>query len=149
LSHRLATPTVNDEFGRQTAAFNAMLDRLEDAFERQRRFTADASHELRTPLSVIRSLAEVALTSPRDEQYDRRGYTSSSEETERLGRLVESLLVLARADEGTPLAFSAVDLDEVAVDAVERVAMRASRKQVEIAVSADERCPVLGDPSWL
>ena len=84
LSSRLPAPTVDDEFGRQTAAFNAMLARLEQAFEQQRRFTADASHELRTPLSVIRSLADVALTSPRDEAYDRGVYASISEETERL-----------------------------------------------------------------
>ena len=140
---------MDDEFGRQTAAFNAMLDRLDGAFERQRRFTADASHELRTPLSVIRSLADVALTSPRDEAYDRQVYTSISEETERLSRLTDSLLALARADEGSPLTLSPVDLDEVAVDAVERVAKRASRQQIELLLEADERCPVSGDASWL
>jgi heavy metal sensor kinase len=149
LSLRLPEPIVNDEFGRQTAAFNAMLARLESAFERQRRFTADASHELRTPLSVIRSLADVALTSPRDERYDRRVYTSIAEETERLGRMIESLLALARSDEGMPLKLSPVDLDDIAVDAVERVAERASRQQVELAVAATERCRVLGDASWL
>ena len=126
-----------------------MLARLERTFERQRRFTADASHELRTPLSVIRSLAEVALTSPRDAAYDRRVYASIAEETERLSRLVESLLALARADDGAPLELGAVDLDEVAVDAVERVAERASRQGIELVVAAAERCQVRGDASWL
>jgi heavy metal sensor kinase len=149
LSLRLPAPTVDDEFGRQTVAFNAMLARLEQAFERQRRFTADASHELRTPLSVIRSLADVALTSPRDEAYDRGVYASISEETERLGRLVESLLVLARADEGSALSLSAVDLDEIAMDAAERVTERASRQRVDLVVLASERCRVEGDASWL
>ena len=149
LSLRLPMPEVDDEFGRQTAAFNAMLGRLERAFERQRRFTADASHELRTPLSVIRSLAEVALTSPRDEAYDRQAYTSIADETERLGRLIDSLLLLARADQGNPLDAVPVDLDEVAVDVVERVAERASRQQVELVLSAPTRQRVSGDPSWL
>jgi heavy metal sensor kinase len=149
LSLRLPVAAVDDEFGRQTAAFNAMLARLEQSFERQRRFTADASHEIRTPLSVIRSLAEVALTSPRDPAYDRRVYASIAEETERLSRLVESLLALARADDGASLTLGPVDLDEVAVDAVERVAERASRQGVQLAVSADERCRVRGDASWL
>ena len=126
-----------------------MLARLEQAFEQQRRFTADASHELRTPLSVIRSLADVALTSPRDEAYDRGVYASISEETERLGRLVESLLVLARADAGSALSLSSVDLDEIAMDAAERVAERASRQRVGLVVLASERCRVRGDASWL
>jgi len=149
LSLRLPAPEVDDEFGRQTAAFNAMLARLERAFERQSRFTADASHELRTPLAVIRSLAEVALTSPRDAAYDRRVYTSIAEETERLGRLIDSLLVLARADQGSPIDAVPVDLDEIAVDVVERVAERASRQQVELILSAPTRQRVSGDPSWL
>jgi heavy metal sensor kinase len=149
LSLRLAPSPVDDELGRLTAAFNAMLARLERAFERQRRFTADASHELRTPLSVIRSLAEVALTSPRDEAYDLRVFGNIAEETERLSRLIESLLLLARADEGTPLQFGPVNLDDVAVDAAERIAERAARQQVELVVTADERCPVRGDASWL
>jgi heavy metal sensor kinase len=149
LSLRLPVSAVDDEFGRQTAAFNAMLGRLEQAFERQRRFTADASHELRTPLSVIRSLAEVALTSPRDPAYDRRVFASIAEETERLSRLVESLLALARADDGASLTLGPLDLDEIAVDAAERVAERAARQGVRLTVSAGERCRVRGDASWL
>jgi signal transduction histidine kinase len=63
--------------------------------------------------------------------------------------LIESLLVLARADEGNPLVLGPVDLDDVAVDAAERIAQRAARQQVELEVTADERCPVRGDASWL
>jgi heavy metal sensor kinase len=149
LSLRLPAPTVDDEFGRQTAAFNAMLDRLERAFERQSRFTADASHELRTPLSVIRSLAEVAMLSPRSESYDRRVYTSIAEETERLGRLVENLLVLARADDGSGLALAPVDLDEIVMGVAERIAERAASQGLELVLDVPERCPVMGDSSWL
>jgi signal transduction histidine kinase len=57
--------------------------------------------------------------------------------------------MLARADEGTPLVLGPVDLDDVAVDAAERIAERAARQQVELLVTADERCPVRGDASWL
>ena len=84
LSLRLETRGVSDELERLTLAFNGMIDRLERAFQRQQRFTADASHELRTPLAVIRSLAEVALTSPREDVYDARVYASICEESERL-----------------------------------------------------------------
>lgn len=149
LSLRLDPPVVDDEFGRLSAAFNGMIDRLERAFQRQQRFTADASHELRTPLAVIRSLAEVALTSPQDDAYDRRVYTSIAEESERLGRLVESLLVLARADEGHAPTLGPLDVDEVMLDAAALVVLRARQQDVTLTVAPGEGYRVRGDASLL
>ena len=149
LSLRLDPPTADDELGRLTSAFNGMIDRLERAFLRQQRFTADASHELRTPLAVIRSLAEVARTSPRDEAYDAHVYASICEESERLTRLVESLLVLARADEGHMPDLVRVDLDEVAMDAVARTAERARQHGVTLSFVPSDGQVVRGDASLL
>ena len=100
LSERLPVVNPDDELGRLAAAFNQMLARLEDAFERLRRFTADASHELRTPLTAIRSVGEVALQEGLDPAAYRDRIGSMLEETSRLTHLVESLLELTRADSG-------------------------------------------------
>ena len=149
LSLRLEHPGVDDELGRLTSAFNGMIDRLERAFQRQQRFTADASHELRTPLAVIRSLAEVALASPRDEARDTRTLASICEESERLTRLVESLLTLARADEGHLPPMVGVDLDEVAMDAAARIVERARGQGVTLAIVPSDGSEVRGDSSLL
>jgi len=149
LSQRLGLRLPDDELGRLAAAFDNMIERLEDAFERQRRFTADASHELRSPLAVIRSQAEVALTRERTPAYYARVLTSIGEESERLGRLAESLLVLARADAGHPLELAPLDLDEVVAEAGTRVAPLAHEQGVELVVTAGEVGPVRGDATWL
>jgi heavy metal sensor kinase len=149
LSLRLDAQGADDELARLTTAFNGMIDRLDRAFQRQQRFTADASHELRTPLAVIRSLAEVALTSPRDEAYDVRVYASICEESERLTHLVESLLTLARADEGHVPLLVGVDVDEVAIDAAARTVERAHRQNVTLSVVPSDGYEVQGDASLL
>ena len=149
LSLRLEARGVDDELGRLTSAFNGMIDRLERAFQRQQRFTADASHELRTPLAVIRSLAEVALTSPRDKSYNDRTYASICEESERLTHLVESLLTLARADEGHLPMLVGVDVDEIAMDAAARIVERARRQNVMLTVVPSDGYEVRGGASLL
>jgi heavy metal sensor kinase len=103
LSERLPTENPGDEFGRLTGVMNVMLSRLEEAFERLRRFTADASHELRTPLTVIKSVGEVALQEDLDAAAYRDRIGSMLEDVGRLTRLVDSLLVLTRADGGQVL----------------------------------------------
>jgi signal transduction histidine kinase len=125
LSRRLALPLPNDELGRLAAAFDGMIDRLEGAFQRQRQFTADASHELRTPLAIIRSQAEVALGHPREAAYYVHVLTSIREESERLGRLAENLLVLAR------------------------VSPRARERDIRLEVEVSADCAVRGDATWL
>jgi signal transduction histidine kinase len=100
LSERLSVE--NPEIGKLASVFNAMLERLQAAFEQLRRFTADASHELRTPtpLTATRSVGEVALQDHRNADEYRDVIGSMLEEVDRLTRLVESLLVLSRADAG-------------------------------------------------
>jgi signal transduction histidine kinase len=97
---RLPLPAAHDELRRLGETLNRMLDRLEQALERERRFVADASHELRTPLAMLRAELELALRRGRTPDELERAVRSASEETERLSRLAEDLLVLARADSG-------------------------------------------------
>jgi signal transduction histidine kinase len=97
---RLTLPRAHDEIRRLGETLNRMLGRLEAALERERRFVADASHELRTPLAMLRAELDLALRRERTPEELDRAVRSAAEETERLSRLAEDLLVLARADGG-------------------------------------------------
>jgi len=101
LSERLALDLPDDELGRLAGTFDDMLDRVEDAFERQRRFTGDAAHELRTPLSLIRTRVDLALVRDRPVAEYRETLVELDRDVERLGGLVGTLLALARSDAGT------------------------------------------------
>lgn len=106
------------ELGELAQAFDAMLERLAGAFQRLRQFSADVAHELRTPLNNLRGEAEVALSQPRSADTYRRVIESMHEEVLRLGRIVESLLFLARAEQGrAALAREPVELS-ASVEAV-------------------------------
>lgn len=98
LNERMETPRMPAELAELTTTFNAMLDRLEDAFSRVTRFSADIAHELRTPLQVLRGEAEVALAKTRSPEEYRHVLGSGLEEYGRLGKLIDTLLFLARAD---------------------------------------------------
>src|SRR5712691_3776954 len=111
---RLPVPPAEDEIRRLGETLNEMLDRLETALERERRFVADASHELRTPLAMLRTELELALRRERSGAELRAALASAFEETDRLARLAEDLLVLARADRGSlPLRVRALRVDEL------------------------------------
>jgi heavy metal sensor kinase len=99
LSERLPV-SGRDEFSELSSSFNAMLARLEEAFERQRRFTGDASHELRTPLSIIKANTSLALEHSWSEERYREFLAAIDTATGRQSRIVEELLFLARADAG-------------------------------------------------
>jgi signal transduction histidine kinase len=88
----------NDELGRLCASFDRMLDRLQSAFSRERRFVADASHELRAPLAVLRAETELALRRERTGDEYRDALTSVAREAGRLEELIDELLAAARAE---------------------------------------------------
>ncbi len=114
LSERVPASARMDEIGRLAATFNHMISRLQAAFERQKQFTSDASHELRTPLAVMRADIEIALRRERGKEEYQRVLTSNLEEIVRLSRLVEDLLMLARADAGKlELKCEPMDLDDL------------------------------------
>ena len=98
---RLPIPPADDEIHRLGETLNAMLVRLESALEREKGFVADASHELRTPLASLKTELELALRRDRTAEELRRALQSAGEEADRLSRLADDLLVLARSDRGT------------------------------------------------
>ena len=107
LSERLPVPATGDELARLTEVLNTMFARLESAVKTLSQFVADASHELRTPLAVIRTTAELALRRARTPESYRDSLQEVAAEAERMTRLVEELLILARSDAATaemPLA---------------------------------------------
>ncbi|CAN5719954.1 ATP-binding protein [soil metagenome] len=121
LSRRISAYADTSEYQRLVQVLNTMLDRIRDSFEAQRRFTADASHELRTPLTSMRGEIELALRRDRDVGEYRHTLESALEEVLRMGRIVEGLLTLARADAGAiDLQMELHDLGALAEEAVER-----------------------------
>lgn len=118
LSERVDEPRARDEIGRLAATFNQMISRLQQGFERERRFTADASHELKTPLAVLRGDMEVALRRERTPEEYQRVLKSSLEEIARLTSLTEDLLTLARSDsDESVIELEPVRLDSLAAEA--------------------------------
>jgi len=97
---RLPVPRANDEISALAVTLNDMLGRLEASFEHERRFVADASHELRTPLALLKAELDLALRRPRSHEELKRALESAADETDRLARLAEDLLLIARADQG-------------------------------------------------
>lgn len=145
LHQRLRLAGPDDELRRLAVAFDEMLDRLERAFERERRFTADVAHELRTPLTTLRGELDVALRKPRTPGEYRRTLLSLSEEVDRLIRTVTDLLLLARADAGTEAVRRApVDLGQLVRSAVAPFASRAAGQGVVLDARGPEglRCAV-------
>jgi two-component system OmpR family sensor kinase len=118
-SRRLPVPRTRDELQRLAETLNGMLDRLHDALDRERRFVDEASHELRTPLGVLKAEVDLALKEPRSRDELEAALRSIAQETERLRRLTQDLLVLARSDRGRlPVHRAEMDVSRI----VERVA---------------------------
>ena len=139
-----------DELGELAGTFDDMLDRLEAAFARQRQFTADASHELRTPLTIVGLEVDRALSGSRTPEEYQRTLETVQAENVYMGRLVNDLLLLARADAGQhPLRREDVDLSDVALEVVERLAPLARQRGVELSVGALPELVVSGDRLYL
>lgn len=121
LSQRIDPPNSNDEVEQLAHTFNRMLDRLEAAFNAQRQFVADASHELRTPLTALRGNTDILRAMVESDRISpeilAEGLSDIGNEADRLTRLVQDLLTLARADVGWRPELERVDLTEIAADA--------------------------------
>ena len=151
LEERLTVRNSRDELGRLAATFNNLLSRLSGAFSQQRQFMADASHELRTPISVMRSAAQVTLEKPhREESEYRDALTVIEQQTRRLGRIVNDMFVLARADSsGIVVQSAAMYLDEVLAEAARTAALLAQRKGIELKIPVLSEAPFRGDEGLL
>lgn len=144
---RLTVPSTRDEVAGLAGSLNRMLDRLEEALDRERRFVDDASHELRTPVAALKAELELAMSRSRTKEELESAVRRAAADSEALARLTEDLLVLARADRGRlPVRPGAVDLDEV-IDEVERaLSHRASEAGVTVERRVDAAPPARVDP---
>jgi two-component system, OmpR family, sensor kinase len=132
---RLPVPPAGDEISRLAVTLNDMLSRLHAAFEHERRFVADASHELRTPLALLRTELDLALRRPRSREELESALRSAAEETQRLSRLADDLLLIARADQGPlPIRREVVAVADLLADAATRFATRADSLGRELVV---------------
>ena len=152
LDARIGLAGPQDELKQLADTFDAMLERLERAFEAQRRFVADASHELRTPLAVMRTEVDVALADPDATTDDLRTAAGVVRDaTIRADRLVDSLLLLARSDrlrvDGLPLR-ERVELPDVAASALAAVRSEADARGLEVRTTLAP-AGVLGDRGLL
>ncbi len=143
---RLPVPAAADEVGRLAVTLNEMLARLEGALAHERRFVADASHELRTPLQLLETELELALRRPRSAAELRDAVESAAEETHRLVRLTEGLLLIARSDQTQlPLERERLRLAEVVEATVARFRARADADGRRLLVDVPPELEVDGD----
>lgn len=144
LAQRVAVPRTGDELERLATTLNGMLGRLEAAFQRITQFTADASHELRTPLAVIRTSAELSLRKPRSPDEYQASLSQVLQESEKLSRLIEQLLLLARADAGSAaLSMQRADLSAAVRDACREASLLVETKQLRLVQR------MTGEPFWI
>ncbi len=150
LDSRLTVPDTTTEFRQIGSSFNHVLERLGSALSTQRRFMADASHELRTPVSIMRTAADVTLSRPtREEAEYRDALTAVAQQSSRLTRLVDDMLVLARADGGGyPMAIGPVDLNALVSECVRELSGRAVDKGIAVH-AALEPVTLEGDEALL
>jgi two-component system, OmpR family, sensor kinase len=140
---RLPLPESHDEIQRLGMTLNAMLDRLQDGLVRERLFVANASHELRTPLAVLKAELEVSLRERGSEDQLRLAMTSAIEETDRIIKLAEDLLLLARAQDGTlPLEAAPMAVADLLSELEDRFGGRIERAGRRLAI---DRGTVPGD----
>ncbi len=154
LSRRLTVPATGDELQRLSETWNDMLARLEAAVKRLSQFTADASHELRTPIALIRTTAELTLRRERSVETYREALRQIVSESERTTRLVEDLLLLARADAGLPaLPLERLELTPLVREVCEQGQILAEARHLKISADVPQE-PVFvtaNDPAlrWL
>jgi two-component system, OmpR family, sensor kinase len=150
LDSRLPLRGTGDELDRLSITFNEMFARLAKAIGEMRQFTASISHELRTPLTVLQGEAEVMLLQPHSVQEYRRLLASHLEEYDRLARLINRLLTLARAEAGDiQLHPTTVDLAQLSRYIVDQLDAVASSKQISLSVKSSEPVYVHADREWL
>ncbi len=150
LTERLPTSPRRDEIDQLAHAFNRTFDRLQKAFENQRRFVSDASHELRTPLTVLRAQLEVTLRQERPLEEYRQILSLALAHSGRLSQLVENLLVLARADSGQwHPNFKLTRIDTLCLELVQELRPLAQRKHIALESCCQVPLTVQGNSELL
>lgn len=150
LYERLPVSVPADELSRLSQTFNALLDRVEDAFEQRRRFIADASHELRTPVSIVIGESELALTTDRSPDEYRTALGVIHGEARRLALIVGDLFLLARSDAAEQtLVPTDLFLEELVGDCIDAMGTIALAKQITLRFSPESEVPYTGDEAML
>ena len=150
LDHRIPLPFHHDELYRLSATFNALLDRMEDAFQREKHFTANASHELKTPLSIVKGTLEVLVRKPREREHYETKIQFCLKELNRMASLIDQLLVLARYENNKMNPhIESVALSAHIESVVERMQPSASTKDISITVDHTENARIAADPGML
>ena len=134
LSRRLASNLPDDEIGQLAATLNAMLERLDQAFQRERQLTADVSHELRTPLALLKTQLSLARSRPREAAALLQMMADMEADVDRMTRLTEQMLTLARIEQDHSFRFEHVDVIGVLHTAVENLRGQAADRQVDVVV---------------
>ena len=150
LDRRLPLRGTGDELDRLAETFNQVFERLESAVEQMRQFTASISHELRTPLTALRGEAEVTLLRARSAEDYRQVLVSQLEEFDKLTRMINELLILARAEAGEiHLERKPTDLAAMVCSLAEAMELVAASKNLALQVEARQPVIVAGDARWL
>jgi heavy metal sensor kinase len=150
LSERLPVTRTGDELEALSVALNRMIARIEHSFRHINRFTADASHELRTPLTVLRGELEAIAERPDLPLDVRETIGSTLEETERLSKVVESLLAISRLDAGEALMTrERFNLAELVAGTADQMRLLAEDKQISLQCTVGDCVEVEGDPHRL
>jgi heavy metal sensor kinase len=135
LGERLPVPSTHDEMERLALSLNRMIKRLEDALSNNRRFSADVSHELRTPLTIMRGELDQVLLEPTLQLAVRESVVSTLEEIDRISKIVESLLAIARLDSGMDsIDPKPVDVSTMCQWVMEQLRLLADEKQIAMTV---------------
>lgn len=149
LRRRVPVRNAHDELDDVATAFNDVLERLEHAIGEMRQFSTALAHELRTPLAALRGDIEMAMLQPRGADMQQRA-ASQLEEIDRLKRLIDQILVLARAEAGEiPLTMGDVDLGELAISLVEQIEPVAQAQGIAMQCEHVDAVVVQGDADWL
>jgi signal transduction histidine kinase len=149
LERRLPTRGVSDELEDVTRAFNETLGRLEQSIAEMRQFSTALAHELRTPLAALRGEIELALRATRDTGLQ-RSLASQIEDIDRLTRLIDRVLTLARAESGQiALTFGSVDLGELAASLVDQLEPVAHARSIDMKCERLTAVVAMGDAGWL
>jgi len=150
LHRRLPIDDANEEMARLGITLNEMMERLEKSFSALRRFTADASHELKTPLAVLRADVERSMSGASTRAERMVALEEALHETTRMADLVESLLTLARADEGRfDLHRERVELEPLAREVFETATILAEPAGLTVSMAEPARVSVFGDRARL
>jgi two-component system, OmpR family, sensor kinase len=151
LHDRLLVRNTKDELGLLAQSFNRLLDRLDESFQHQRRFVADASHELRTPVAILSGEAEVALSkADRSPEEYRESLEILRKEALRLKQIVENLFTLTRADIGQlPLTPSSFYLEELAADCIHNFRALAQARRIALLCGESPELPIVADEGLL